>query len=176
MGQSVSVVRKRSSNPGVMRFEINRSLTGMGHERYRSVADIILDRPVDVLARRIFEHGGVDGVHVNSSVITIDLAGGNIGDGIEEVIRDLFRFYPASEDVPVEGPPVEEVPEPDAAVAPESAVDDVTRAEGSLAYRTDAPAAADSTTPTPDPATPTGIPSDEPEEPEASTEEQASGQ
>jgi hypothetical protein len=164
MGQSVSVVRKRSSNPGVLRFEINRSLTGMGHERYRSPADVILDRPVDVLARRIFEHGGVDGIHVNSSVITIDLSGGNIGDGIEEVIRDLFRFYPASEDVPVEGPPVEAVAEPDAAVAPESAVDDETRAEGSLADRTDAPAAADPDTPTPDPATPTGIDSDEPDE------------
>lgn len=97
MGQSVNVVAKHSSNPEILRFEINRSLTGMGHERYRSLDDIVLDRPVDRLARRLLEHGGVDGVHVNSSVITVDLGGGYVGEGLQEIIEDLFRFYP---DVP----------------------------------------------------------------------------
>ena len=36
MGQPVAVVHKPSSVPGVIRFEANRSLTGMGHERYPS--------------------------------------------------------------------------------------------------------------------------------------------
>lgn len=103
MGQNVTVVSKPSSNPGILRFEINRSLTGMGHERYRSLADIIRDRPVDVLARRLLEHGGVDGVHVNSSVITVDLAGGATGEGLEDVIRNLFRFY--GDGATVEGEP-----------------------------------------------------------------------
>src|SRR5690554_6867537 len=94
MGQSVNVVAKHSSNPEILRFEINRSLTGMGHERYRSLDDIVLDRPVDRLARRLLEHGGVDGVHVNSSMITVDLAGGYVGDGLQQIIEDLFRFYP----------------------------------------------------------------------------------
>lgn len=93
MGQSVTVIAKPSSNPEVVRFEINRSLTGMGHERYRSLDDIVRNRPVDVLARRLLEHGGVDAVHVNSSVITVDLAGGSTGEGLQEVIENLFRFY-----------------------------------------------------------------------------------
>ncbi len=93
MGQSVTVIEKKSSNPEVLRFEINRSLTGMGHERYSSLDDIVLDRPVDVLARRLLEHGGVDGVHVNSSMITVDLAGGSTGEGLRELIQNLFRFY-----------------------------------------------------------------------------------
>lgn len=142
MGQNVTVVRKPSSNREVVRFEINRSLTGMGHERYRSPADIVRERPVDLLARRLFEHGGIDGIHVNSSVITIDLAGGSTGDGIEDVIRNLFRFYPSADvDADVEGLPTDEVPEPDAAEAPENAVTDEARVEGTLADASDAPAA-----------------------------------
>jgi hypothetical protein len=112
MGQSVTVVAKPSSNPEILRFEINRSLTGMGHERYRSLDDVILDRPVDRLARRLFEHGGVDGVHVNSSVITVDLAGGRVGDGLQQIIEDLFRFYPGTPDEE----PVDEVQAEDAPV------------------------------------------------------------
>jgi hypothetical protein len=163
MGQSVTVVRKSSSRPEVVRFEINRSLTGMGHERYRSLADVVRNRPVDVLARRLLEHGGVEGVHVNSSVITVDLAGGSTGDGLDEVIRDLFRFYgdepaePEGAPVDAEGPPTDRVPEPDAAEAPESAVDSEVAAQGSLADRSDAPSAVDPTKPTPDPSTPTGV-------------------
>jgi hypothetical protein len=37
MGQPINVVEKPSRTPGIARFEINRSLTGMGHERYASV-------------------------------------------------------------------------------------------------------------------------------------------
>lgn len=93
MGQSVTVIAKPSSNPEILRFEINRSLTGMGHERYTSLDDIVRARPVDELARRLLSHGGVDAVHVNSSVITVELGGGNTGDGLQEIIENLFRFY-----------------------------------------------------------------------------------
>ena len=51
MGQSVNVVRKKSSNPEVVRFEINRSLTGMGHERYPTRESANGVRPPDELAR-----------------------------------------------------------------------------------------------------------------------------
>lgn len=95
MGQLVTVREKFSSNPEVVRFEINRSLTGMGHERYGSPADIVRNRPVDEIARRLFEHGGVEGIHVNSSVITVHLAGGSRGEGMLEVIANLFKFYDA---------------------------------------------------------------------------------
>ncbi len=93
MGQPITVVEKRSPKPGLVRFEINRSLTGMGHERYRSPGDATGDRPPDVLARRLFEHGGVAGVHVFSNVITVKLADGATSEGLRELIEELFIHY-----------------------------------------------------------------------------------
>jgi hypothetical protein len=157
MGQDVTVVAKPSSNPEILRFEINRSLTGMGHERYRSLADVVRDRPVDRLARRLFEHGGIDAVHVNSSMITVDLAGGSTGSGLQEVIQNLFRFYPdpvegeapdaRATDVAAEEPPVVQEPlegdEEELLQAPEAAA-----ATGTSGF--DAPAQAPAEAPAPD--------------------------
>jgi hypothetical protein len=92
MGQPIVVVQKPSSSKGVLRFEINRSLTGMGHERYASAADATGDRPPDVLARRLFEHGGVKAVHVFSNMITVELSGGG-GEGMRELVEELFIHY-----------------------------------------------------------------------------------
>lgn len=98
MGQPITVVEKPSPRPGIARFEINRSLTGMGHERYGSVDDILADRPVDELARRLFATGVVDRVHVNGSVITVHLAGeGGRSADLLDVIRSLYIFYPQGE-------------------------------------------------------------------------------
>ena len=93
MGQPITVVEKPTAAPGVVRFETNRSLTGMGHERFRSAADAPGRRPVDELARRLFEAGGVDGVHVYGNVITIDCADGYDGKHLGEVINELFIHY-----------------------------------------------------------------------------------
>ena len=90
MGQPVTVVEKPSSNPGLVRFEINRSITGMGHERYSSAADAMTDRPPDELARRLFERGGIDSLHINSNVITVELGRGTSTEGIRDIIEDLF--------------------------------------------------------------------------------------
>ena len=57
----------------MVRFELNRSISGMGHERYASIDDADGDRPVDRIARRLFEAGGIDRVHINSNVITLDI-------------------------------------------------------------------------------------------------------
>jgi hypothetical protein len=94
MGQPINVVEKLSRTPGVARFETNRSLTGMGHERYGSVDDIIDTRTVDELARRLFETGGVRSVHVNGSVITVELVDGWVGDQLLDTIRGLYIHYP----------------------------------------------------------------------------------
>jgi hypothetical protein len=94
MGQPITVVEKPSPRPGVARFETNRSLTGMGHERYGSVEDILADRPVDELARRLFATGGVDSVHVNSSVVTVHLTGSVETGQLLDVIRGLYIHYP----------------------------------------------------------------------------------
>lgn len=111
MGQPVTVLRKPSSRAGVVRYEINRTLTGMGHERYRSDRPVEGDRPPDVLARRLFEHGGIAAIHINSNVITLDLAEDADNDGIADIIEDLYTYYrpgvavpdPASFGAPPEG-------------------------------------------------------------------------
>jgi hypothetical protein len=100
MGQPITVVQKPSSTPGVERFEINRSITGMGHEHYSSQDKVTGDRPPDELARRLFERGGVDGVHINSNVITIDMAKGSTTAGLGELIEELFIYYRPGVEVP----------------------------------------------------------------------------
>jgi len=119
MGQPINVVEKPSSSPGLARFEINRSLTGMSHERYASADEILSDRPVDELARRLFESGGVTQVHANGSMITVHLAEGWAGGQLLDVIRGLYIFYPptsASAARAVEG-------DADAAAAPDMVTD-----------------------------------------------------
>ncbi|MEJ7585796.1 MAG: hypothetical protein WKF43_17315 [Acidimicrobiales bacterium] len=94
MGQPIAVVEQSSpSHPGVVRFETNRALTGMGHERYLTRADAEGPRPPDELARRLFDHGGVAGVHMNSNIITVDLEKGYTSAGLVDIIRDLYLFY-----------------------------------------------------------------------------------
>jgi hypothetical protein len=93
MGQPITVIEKKTSRPGVVRFEINRSLTGMGHERYPSVADAVGERPTDELARRLFAHGGVESLHIYSNVITVDLEKGATSEGLKDVIEGLFIHY-----------------------------------------------------------------------------------
>jgi hypothetical protein len=97
MGQEITVSRKPTSRPGVVVFELNRSLTGMGHERYHSEKgrspDVVGHRPVDELARRLFAAGGVRAVHVYSNIVTVELADGNGGEALVDVMRDLFTYY-----------------------------------------------------------------------------------
>ncbi len=45
MGQPITVVEKPSSRTGIVRYEINRSLTGMGHERYAAGEEVVGDAP-----------------------------------------------------------------------------------------------------------------------------------
>ncbi len=100
MGQPVTVIQKSSQNPGVVRFEINRSITGMGHERYRADREVSGHRPPDELARMLFEHGGVGGVHINSNVITVEVARGGDVTGIRDLIEKMFIFYKPGVEVP----------------------------------------------------------------------------
>ena len=93
MGQPIAVVEKPSPRPGLVRFEINRSLTGMGHEWYRSAEEAGGDRPPDVLARHLFERGDVAAVHVYSNVITVELAEGGSAEGLRDLIEGLFIHY-----------------------------------------------------------------------------------
>jgi hypothetical protein len=93
MGQLITVTRKPSVRPDVAIFELNRSLTGMGHERYRSASDATRDKPDDELARRLFAAGGVEGVHIYSNMVTVDLERGVDAEPLAQIIRDLFTYY-----------------------------------------------------------------------------------
>ncbi len=93
MGQLITVTRKPSVRSDVAIFELNRSLTGMGHERYLSAADATRNKPDDELARRLFAAGGVEGVHIYSNMVTVDLGDGADPDAMAEIIRDLFTYY-----------------------------------------------------------------------------------
>lgn len=105
MGQLVAVTEKPSSSPGVVRFELNRALTGMGHERFRSAADAFGPRPAAELARRLFATGQTSAVHVYSNIVTIDLAKGASSDGLADVVRYMYQYWkpgmapPAFEDL-----------------------------------------------------------------------------
>ncbi len=92
MGQPVTFLSTNSPKPGVLRFELNRTLTGMGHERYNAGDEILHDRPPDVLARRIFEAGDVASVHIYGPMVTVTLASTDAGD-LETVLRELHTYY-----------------------------------------------------------------------------------
>jgi hypothetical protein len=110
MGQQVAVVEKPSSIPGVLRFEANRTLTGMGHEVFRNEAEAIGPRPAAVLARRLLATGQAESVHVYSNIVTVNLLRGYTGVGMGDVLRDLYQYWkpgmePQTFDAPEEAAP-----------------------------------------------------------------------
>ena len=110
MGQLVAVTEKPSSTRGVVRFEINRSLSGMGHEHFESVADVWGNTPSDELARRMFATGQVGAVHVYGNIITVDLEKGHDSEGLADLVRDLYQYWkpgvepPSFEDLQLDEP------------------------------------------------------------------------
>lgn len=109
MGQPVTVIEKPSSRVGVVRYELNRVLTGMGHEVYRAAPGPGATRPADELARRLFARGGIKTIHLNGSVVTLELSN-NKTDGIVEIIQNLYTYYvpgvlpPSDEELLTEAP------------------------------------------------------------------------
>lgn len=105
MGQLVGVIEKPSTTPGVVRFELNRSLSGMGHERFTSVLDAIGTKPSAALARQLFATGKVAAVHVYGNIVTVDVERGYDATGLGDVVREMYRYWkpgvepPAFEDL-----------------------------------------------------------------------------
>ena len=104
MGQPITVTEKSGGRDDVVRFDLNRSLTGMGHERYRADREIVGDRPPDELARRLFAHGGVEAVHIYSNVVTVDLAPGASSEGLGDIVHSHFVHYDHDEAAPEPAP------------------------------------------------------------------------
>jgi hypothetical protein len=100
MGQPVTVIEKQTSIPGVIQYETNRVLSGMGHDSFTPERLPQRDRPVDVVARRLLDRGGVASVHVNGNVITVRLSSGD-ARGIKEIVEDLYLYYPPGAEAPV---------------------------------------------------------------------------
>lgn len=137
MGQSIVVNEKPSSNRGVVRFETNRAITGMGHERYPAGTEVWGERPTDELARRLLARGGVSGVQINANVVTVDLEEGHDSVGLKGIIENLYRFYPDRPSADVAGgAAVADAPSPEAAGAPEMAA---VPADGTSTVVEDAP-------------------------------------
>jgi hypothetical protein len=113
MGQPVAITRRPSSTPGIVRFEANRTLTGMGHEVFHSADEARGPRPAAELARRLFATGEVGAVHVFSNIVTVDLVRGSSGEALDDVVRDLYQYWkpgmapPSFEDLMAEVPDAE---------------------------------------------------------------------
>jgi hypothetical protein len=117
MGQQVSVVEKPSPRPGVLRFETNRSLTGMGHEHFTSVLDAVGPRPAAALARQLLSTGKVDSVYMYGNIISVDISEGSNADGLSDVVRDMYQYWKPGMEMPTFDAPAESAEEGSPAVA-----------------------------------------------------------
>jgi hypothetical protein len=93
MGQTVTVVEKPTADARAFRYELNRSVTGMAHVRFKSPESITGHRPVDELARRLFDTGQVKAVHMYSNHVTVHIKFTGTAEGLGDVIRGLYTHY-----------------------------------------------------------------------------------
>lgn len=100
MGEPVTVIESASNRQDYYRFDTNRVFTGMGHESYAAGDIIYGDRPPDEIARRLFDTGRVDEVHVYAQTITVKLFEGAKPDGLKAIIEDLHTYYLPGVEVP----------------------------------------------------------------------------
>jgi hypothetical protein len=110
MGQQVAVTERPSPRPGVLRFETNRSLTGMGHEHFTSMSDAVGPRPAAALARQLLSTGKVDSVYIYGNIISVDITKGSSADGLGDVVRNMYQYWKPGMDMPTFDAPAEEAP------------------------------------------------------------------
>jgi hypothetical protein len=108
MGQQVAVVEKPSPHPGLLRLETNRSLTGMGHERFNSMHDAVGPRPAAVLARQLLSTGKVDSVSMYGNIVSVDVSKGFTGEGLADVVRNMYQYWKPGMEMPTFDSPAEE--------------------------------------------------------------------
>jgi len=132
MGQLVAVTEKSSSTPGVVRFEINRTLSGQGHERFRSILDAHGNTSSDELARQLFGTGQVAAVHVYANIITVDLEKGYDSGGLSDLVRDLYMYWKPGVEPPTAEELQPDVPAAEAAPSGGGGGDDALTALSSL--------------------------------------------
>jgi hypothetical protein len=123
MGQQVAVIEKPSPRPGILRLETNRSLTGMGHERFTSMHDAIGPRPAAALARQLLSTGRVDSVYIYGNIISVDITKGYTGDGLADVVRNMYQYWKPGMEMPTFDAPAAEEAAPAAAADSGGAVE-----------------------------------------------------
>ena len=117
MGQPVATKKVPSATPGRVRFEINRSLTGQGHEHYASATDARGTKPADVLARRLFATGAVTSVHVYGNMITLDVTPSASEAALQTAVEDMYQYWTPGKVPPTEEELMAQVPKSAAPVA-----------------------------------------------------------
>ncbi len=119
MGNPVTVVVKPSSRQGVLSFELNRSITGMGHRSYFFTDQKIIDSATnrilpnesedadiaDMVARQIFKlcPDNAKSVHINSNIVTLQLLNSGaeaVSDQISEMLTEMFLHYKPDKSTP----------------------------------------------------------------------------
>ena len=118
VGQPVDVKQTTAGVAGRIRFELNRTLTGQGHEKFTSVSQAIGPRPAAELARRLFNSGAVLGVHIFANIVTIDLAPGSRDGDLAQIITDLHQYWKPGMKPPSVEELLAQVAAPAAAAAP----------------------------------------------------------
>ncbi|MDE0268399.1 MAG: hypothetical protein OXI96_05095 [Acidimicrobiaceae bacterium] len=100
MGQQVKFLGTSSPRPGIVRFELNRTITGMGHEYYVKDDEITGDRASDRLAGRLLDTGKLRTVHIYGSVVTaelVDAQTASLNDDTEQALKEaissLYTHY-----------------------------------------------------------------------------------
>ena len=117
-GHPVDVKQSTAGVAGRIRFELNRTLTGQGHEKFTSVSQAIGPRPAAELARRLFNSGAVLGVHIFANIVTIDLVPGSRDGDLAQIITDLHQYWKPGMKPPSVEELLAQVAAPAAAAAP----------------------------------------------------------
>ncbi|MFM7826802.1 MAG: hypothetical protein ACKO82_04225 [Acidimicrobiaceae bacterium] len=118
MGQPVDVKQTTAGVAGRIRFELNRTLTGQGHEKFTSASQAIGPRPAAELARRLFNSGAVLGVHVFANIVTVDLVPGSRDSDLTQIVTDLHQYWKPGMKPPTVEELMAQVATPAAAAAP----------------------------------------------------------
>ena len=71
----------------------------------RHAGDVGLGRKEPRTLRGIVHHPHrfpilVDGIHINGSVVSVDIAKGHTAEGLKEIIEDLYTYYRPGVEVP----------------------------------------------------------------------------
>ena len=118
VGQPVDVKQTTAGVAGRIRFELNRTLTGQGHEKFTSASQAIGPRPAAELARRLFNSGAVLGVHVFANIVTVDLVPGSRDSDLAQIVTDLHQYWKPGMKPPTVEELMTQVSAPVAAAAP----------------------------------------------------------